>query len=195
MRFFFNRNVSSLILLSALPAAVAIVGFLYYFSPVYLNRIGSSQSTIGRIYMIYGICLVYIAPFVSKYIDASENKKKYVVVSGILASLGFMTFYVSEGVTAIVLVVLLLGFSSSFAESQRSYLLKLEASRVLGAGKTMGLFNAAARVGQVLGPILFGWLIVATEVKQGISYFGLLFLASTFLFLILSQSDRKMAGM
>ena len=194
MRFFFNRNVSSLILLSALPAAVAIVGFLYYFSPVYLNRIGSSQSTIGRIYMIYGICLVYIAPFVSKYIDASENKKKYVVVSGVLASLGFMTFYLSEGVTAIVLVVLMLGFASSFETSQKSYLLKLEASRVLGAGKTMALFNAAARGGQVLGPILFGWLIAATEAKQGIYYFGLLFLASTFLFLLLAQSDRKMTG-
>jgi predicted MFS family arabinose efflux permease len=194
IKVLFSRDVFSLILLSALPAAVAIVGFLYYFSPVYLNRIGISQSTIGRIFMVYGICLVYVSPFFSKYIDASTNKRMYVVVSGILASMAFMVFFVSEGITAVVLTVLLLGLSSSFSESQRSYLLKLQATQAFGAGKTMGLFNSSARVGQVFGPLLFGWIVVSVGVKRGISYFGLVFLSITLLFVLLSRSDRKIAG-
>lgn len=188
--FFFNRNVFSMILLSAFPSAVAVVGFLYYFSPVYLNRIGTSQSTIGRILMIYGICLIYLGPFVSKYADRSSNKKAYVVVSGILGSLGFLIFWLIEGPIATALAILLLGLSSSFGVSRRSYILKLEISRKLGQGTAMGLFNSAMRTGQVLGPIMFGWLIVATEVSKGIPYFGLAYLFITFIFLVSAQSDR-----
>jgi predicted MFS family arabinose efflux permease len=188
--FFFNRNVFSVILLSAFPGAVAVVGFLYYFSPVYLNRIGTSQSTIGRILMIYGICLIYLGPFVSKYADRSSNKKTYVVVSGILGSLGFVIFWLIEGPIATALAILLLGLSSSFGVSRRSYILKLEISRKLGPGTAMGLFNSAMRAGQVLGPIMFGWLIVTAEVSKGITYFGLAYLFITFIFLVSAQSDR-----
>jgi len=190
LEFFLNRNVCSVILLSAFPGAVAVVGFLYYFSPVYLNRIGTSQSTIGRILMIYGICLIYLGPFVSKYADRSSNKKAYVVISGILGSLGFVIFWLIEGPIATALAILLLGLSSSFGVSRRSYILKLEISRKLGPGTAMGLFNSAMRTGQVLGPIMFGWLIVATEVSKGITYFGLAYLFITFIFLVSAQSDR-----
>ena len=61
-QFLTNRIVLSLIFLSSLPAAIAAVGFLNYFMPVYLNRLGVSQSTIGQVLMIYGICLIYIGP-------------------------------------------------------------------------------------------------------------------------------------
>ncbi|MCP4020577.1 MAG: MFS transporter, partial [Desulfobacteraceae bacterium] len=56
-QFFKNRIVLSLIILSSLPAAIAAVGFLNYFSPIYLNRLGASQATIGRVLMVYGFSL------------------------------------------------------------------------------------------------------------------------------------------
>jgi predicted MFS family arabinose efflux permease len=95
-----------------------------------------------------------------------------------------------EGPIATALAILLLGLSSSFGVSRRSYILKLEISRKLGPGTAMGLFNSAMRAGQVLGPIMFGWLIVATEVSKGITYFGLAYLFITFIFLVSAQSDR-----
>jgi len=194
IEFLLNRNVFSLILLSAFPGAVAVVGFLYYFSPVYLNRIGTSQSTIGRILMIYGICLIYIAPIISKYADKSQNKKMYVFVSGILGSLAFMIFWLMEGPIATALVILFLGLSSSFGAPRRSYILKLKVARQLGPGRTISLFNSFMRAGQVLGPIMFGWLIVATDVGTGITYFGIAYFIITLFFLVSAQSDRKIAA-
>jgi predicted MFS family arabinose efflux permease len=195
IKFLLNRNVFSLILLSALPGALAVVGFLYYFSPVYLNRIGTSQSTIGRILMIYGICLIYIAPIISKYADKSLNKKMYVFVSGILGSLAFMIFWLMKGPIATALAILLLGLSSSFGAPRRSYILKVKAARELGPGRTISLFNSFMRAGQVLGPIMFGWLILTTNVATGITYFGIAYFIITLLFLVSAQSDSKITAM
>lgn len=192
--FLFNRNVFSLILLSAIPGAVAVVGFLYYFSPVYLNRMGTSQSTIGRILMIYGICLIYIAPIISKYADKSQNKKMYVFVSGILGSLAFMIFCLMEGPIATALAILFLGLSSSFGAPRRSYILKLKEARQLGPGRTISLFNSFMRAGQVLGPIMFGWLILATDIATGITYFGIVYFIITLFFLVSAQSDSKITA-
>jgi len=192
--FLFNRNVFSLILLSAIPGAVAVVGFLYYFSPVYLNRMGTSQSTIGRILMIYGICLIYIAPIISKYADKSQNKKMYVFVSGILGSLAFMIFCLMEGPIATALAILFLGLSSSFGAPRRSYILKLKEARQLGPGRTISLFNSFMRAGQVLGPIMFGWLILATDIATGITYFGIAYFIITLFFLVSAQSDSKITA-
>ena len=192
--FLFNRNVFSLILLSAIPGAVAVVGFLYYFSPVYLNRMGTSQSTIGRILMIYGICLIYIAPIISKYADKSQNKKMYVFVSGILGSLAFMIFCLMEGPIATALAILFLGLSSSFGAPRRSYILKLKEARQLGPGRTISLFNSFMRAGQVLGPIMFGWLILATDISTGITYFGIAYFIITLFFLVSAQSDSKITA-
>lgn len=194
IKFLLNRNVFSLILLSALPGAVAVVGFLYYFSPVYLNRIGTSQSTIGRILMIYGICLIYIAPIISKYADRSQNKKMYVFASGILGSLAFMIFWLMEGPIATALAILFLGLSSSFGAPRRSYILKLKEARQLGPGKTISLFNSLMRAGQVLGPIMFGWLILTTDIATGITYFGIAYFIITFFFLVSAQSDSKITA-
>ncbi len=71
--FLRNRYVLGLIFLSSLPSAIAVIGLLNYFGPVYLNRLGVSQSIIGSVLVIYSICMVYLGPFVSKYIDASDN--------------------------------------------------------------------------------------------------------------------------
>ncbi len=191
--FLSNRIVISLILFSSLPAAIAVVGFLNYFSPIYLNRIGASQSTIGRVLMIYGICLIYIGPFISKYVDASNNKRMYIFIGSVLGSLAFLTFNVVEGLIAAAAAVLLLGLSSSFVlASQSAYILKLKVTERLGAGKSIGIFRSTSRGGQVLGPIVFSSLIVATNITDGITYFGLAYLLTACVFFVLTQKDRKM---
>lgn len=192
-RFLANRNVFSLILFSSLPASIALVGFLDYFGPVYLNRIDVSQSNIGRILMIYGVCLIYVAPLISKYVDASRRKKVFIVVSGIFGGAAFLFFCFFKGIPAASLAVFLLGISSSFGfAAQTAYGLKLNEARKLGAGQAMGIYATADRVGQVLGPVAFGWALMATGAAGGIVYFGLIYLLLTMLFLLTAQNDRDM---
>jgi len=188
-RFLFDRNVFGLIMFSRIPATLAYVGFIYYFCPIYLNHLGESQSDIGRIYMIYGICLIYIAPFIGKYVDASDNKKGYVVFSGILASFGFLSFLVLDGITAAAITVLMMGLAGSF-DSSRPYLLRMNVTRSLGAGKAMSIFSSFSRIGQIVGPVTFGSLYAAAG-GRGVVWFGYAYLIATILFALVGQSERR----
>ena len=195
-RFLSNRVVLGLIFFCNIPAAIAVVGFLNYFSPIYLHRLGASQSTIGRVFMIYGLFLIYFGPFISKYVDTTQNKKAFIFLGCALGSLTFLIFNVMQGSAAVTMAVLLLGLSSSLIFApQSAYILKLKVSEELGAGKAIGIFSSTNRIGQVLGPIIFSGVIVAANIHQGMFYFGLAYLLSAVLFFFFSQRDGKMVAM
>jgi predicted MFS family arabinose efflux permease len=191
-RFLSNRIVISLIFFSGLPAAIAVVGFMNYFIPVHLDRIGVSQATIGQVQMIYGICLIYIGPLISKYVDASRDKKRYVFLGCVLGSLAFLIFYILDGLLSAVFAIFLLGLSSSFVlSSQIVYALKLKVTQDLGEGKAIGIFRSSSRIGQMLGPVIFSSLFAATNINKGITFFGLFYLLTAIIFILLTQKDHK----
>ncbi|ETR74257.1 MAG: inner membrane transport protein (PmrA-like protein) [Candidatus Magnetoglobus multicellularis str. Araruama] len=190
-KFIFNRNIFSLLILGILPTAFSIVGFINFFYPVYLNRLGETQSNIGRIYMIYGLCLIYIAPLLSKFVDRSDNKKLFIVITGLIGGIAFTSFYFVEGLWATMITVLLLGISSSF-DASRTYALNLKITKSLGEGIAMGIFNLAEKIGQVVGPIMFGLFFITTSVNQTMAVFGIIYITITFLFMFTAQSDKKL---
>lgn len=190
--FLRNRYVLGLIFLSSLPSAIAVIGLLNYFGPVYLDRLGVSQSVIGSVLILYSICMVYLGPFVSKYIDASDNKRLFVFVGCVLGGGAFLSFHFFTGLTATIIAVLLLGVSSCFVlASQTTYALTLEVTKQLGQGRAIGIFRASSRIGQMLGPILFGWLMVSTDISKGLTYFGIAYLATAVLFLLMTYERIK----
>jgi len=189
-RFLFNRSILSLSVFVILPTALLTVGFLYYLIPVYLNRIGTSQSNIGRLLMLYGLFFIYIAPFLSKYIDKSENKKMYIVTSGILGSLAFGVFYILGGFAASLAAVFLLGLAGS-VNASNAYALRLKITQKLGGGKAMSVLSTVDRMGQVLGPMVFGWLLVTVQINKGITYLGLAYLFVIILFLLSAQGLKR----
>ena len=109
-----------------------------------------------------------------------------------MGSMAFLTFHVLEGILAAAIAILLLGFSSSFVlASQSAFALKLKVTQELGEGKAIGIFRSTSRVGQMLGPIVFSSIIVATNINQGIAYLGIAYLLTALLFLFLSYKDKK----
>jgi predicted MFS family arabinose efflux permease len=195
-RFVRDRNILALILFSSVPAAIISIGLLDYFSPVYLNRIGVSQSNIGRIFMIQGLCIIYLAPIISRYVDASKSsKKKFIMLGGVLGSAACLAFYalglyVFGGLLTTAIAVLLLGLSESFSDARSSFVLKLNITQAIGTGKAMGVFSSAARIGQVVGPMLFGWMLVSAGIYKGLLVVGLVYLVvSGFLLVIKEQQS------
>ena len=192
VKFLTNRIVLSLIFFSGLPAAIAVVGFMNYFIPVHLSRIGVSQSTIGQVQMIYGICLIYIGPLISKYVDASQDKKRYVFLGLVLGSCSFLIFFALDGIVSAAVAVFLLGLSSSFVlASQIVYALKLKVTQALGEGKAIGIFRSTSRVGQMLGPVIFSTLFAVTNINKGITFFGIFYLMTALIFILLTQRDAS----
>ncbi|MDM8516573.1 MFS transporter [Desulfobacterales bacterium HSG16] len=194
IRFLFNPSIMGLILLSGIPFAIAMVGFLNYFSPIHLNSIGASKSDIGRILMVYGICLIYISPLLTKYVDKFSNKKIFIGISGFLGALAFINYYYwgSYGIMAVAFSIFLLGLSASFIPCRNAYLLTFSVSQDLGEGEAIGLFNSLVRTGQVIGPLLFGWLFINFETHNGIVILGSAYLLLTILFLLIPVERNAM---
>jgi predicted MFS family arabinose efflux permease len=187
-QFLRDRQVLGLIFLSSLPSAIAVIGLLNYFGPVYLDREGFSQSIIGSVLIVYSLCMVYLGPFVSKYIDASDNKRLFVFMGCVLGGCAFLSFYFLTALVATVIAVFLLGLSSCLVlASQTTYALTLDVTQQLGQGRAIGIFRASSRIGQMLGPLLFGWLMATADIHQGLTYFGLAYMATAVLFILLTQ--------
>ncbi|MFW5734049.1 MAG: MFS transporter [Oceanidesulfovibrio sp.] len=195
LRFMTNRDVFALAMLSILPSALVLIGFLNYLLPIYLKRTGATQSDIGRILMIYGVCLIYIAPFIGRLVDESARKRLYIVLSGVIGAAGMLVYYIWGGLPAAALAVLLLGLSASFGfASQNAYALNLRITRDLGESTAIGLTNAVERLGQVLGPLLFGWIIAVAGLQHGVTLTGVGYLALTILFIAMAREVRMPAG-
>ena len=127
--------------------------------------------------MIYGICLIYFGPFLSRYVDASQKKRIYVFLGCVLGSFALLTFHVLEGIAAAVTAVILLGLSSSFVlAAQSAYALELKVTQQLGEGKAIGIFRSTGRIGQMLGPIVFSTVIVAMNTQVGLTFLGVAYL-------------------
>ncbi len=187
VQFLFNRKILSLILFYGLPWYIVLIGFMNYYSPIYLKSIGTTQSDIGRIFMIYGICLMYIAPLVSRFIGTAQNKKRFLVMGSFIGSLSIANFYFFKdvsGVTAITVSIFLLGLSACLIPVRSAYVLDFEVTQRLGGGKAIGILNAVLRLGQVSGPLLFGWLFLTMGSDQGIAATGIVYLLFTLIFVL-----------
>ncbi len=186
-KFLFSRKVFTLIVFYGLPWYIVLVGFMNYYSPIYLKSIGTSQSNIGRIFMIYGICLMYLAPFLSKLIGRTEDKKRYLIIGSFIGSLSIANFYFFKemsGVLSVTISIFLLGLSACLIPVRSAYVLDFDITKQLGGGKAIGVLNAVLRLGQVTGPILFGWLFITMGSDSGIAVTAAAYLIFTMIFVL-----------
>ncbi|WP_062235426.1 MFS transporter [Aureimonas sp. N4] len=194
-----DRNFLALLLLSVVPFSVAQVGLLYYTLPVYLSQQGIEQGNIGRIMMIYGLSVIYIAPLLGRWVDRHVRKKPFIVMGGLLGGLGLAFTYLDIGLFALVASVFLLGLASSLGgPAQSSFALHLPSVQRLGTGRAMGIQRAADKLGQMIGPLAVSALFTFLGTRDGLAVTGLYYLGSTLLFFLIARDHaspaRKGAG-
>ncbi len=187
-KFITDKNILSLLLLLSIPAAITLIGVLYYISPIYLDRLGTSQANIARILMINGVFMIYISPMLSPLMDKAQDKKIFVIVSGIVGGLGMLLFLFLKGLLAIIFVILILSFAAAIGHSSRTvYALQQKISIEIGGGQAMSLFRAIDRIGWVLGPLLLSGILASGEIEKGLSIIGIIYIILTILFIVVSK--------
>jgi MFS family permease len=136
--------------------------------------------------------MIYVAPLISRYVDRSENKKAYIILSGILSGLGLAAFFFFGGFITTAFVILMIGLSSSFGISSRTaFVLNLRITQETGVGESMGTYRALERLGQVLGPIVLGTAITMVGIEKGVALVGALFIFFTFFFVIGAKNEQE----
>ena len=190
-----DREVVETLLLSAIPAALCLVGFLYFASPLFLTSAGVRQSDIARLMMIYGLCMVYVAPAINRWVDSLANKKIPIIAGGILGGSALLSFYYLNSVLMFVVILLLFSISGGMSYGARiSLVSEAESSKSAGVGKALGIFNSMERLGNIFGPILVGGMITAFGITRAISNVGLIYLVGAILFAVLARKTTQSIG-
>jgi predicted MFS family arabinose efflux permease len=186
-----DRNIVAVLALSMIPFSICQVGLLNYATPIYLQAVGATQSSIGRVLMIYGLSVITIAPWVSRYVDRSDNKKIFIWIGGLIGGLGLMNLYFFQGIGIIMGAIFMLGLASSIGGSaQSAYMLKLRITQEIGPGKAMSVQRAADKLGQMFGPILMGAMIANVGLERGIAFGGVFYIVASFVFALVAREER-----
>jgi len=69
--------------------------------------------------------------------------------------------------------------------------LQLPVTQDLGEGKAIGIFRSSSRIGQALGPMVFGAVMARGNINDGIAFFGLMYLMTAILFLLMNLRKSK----
>lgn len=190
--FVFDRQILAATLFSSMPASIAVVGFLNYFSPVYLNRAGLNDASIGQVLMLFGVVLALLGPSIGRFADQSETKRGPIILGCVLGGGAFLVFGVLDGIAAVTLSVLLLGLSNCLVLSaQSAFVLRQDVTSRYGEGKSMGIFRSSSRIGQMLGPVIFAVIMTTSEIETGVMLFGIIYLMTALLFAFLTWIPER----
>ena len=183
---------------SAVPAKVALAGFLYYSVPLYLKGLGYSQSITGRVMMAYGLAIILIGPMVARLADRARTRCwRFVMLGGYAAALAMTMPLLVDDMKGVVIAVIGLGVAHAIGVSPQMTLINDrcdETVREVGQATAVGIFRLVERIGTITGPILLGAMIALSGFVSAFVVLALLTFATTTLFtLLLWWSDRDAA--
>jgi MFS family permease len=187
-----DREFLAVVLFQAIPAKIALVGFLMYFVPLYLSDIGTSQSDIGRIAMTYALMLIFLGPLVSRWFNEPRYRRYMVLTGGLITGIAMLSFHWLEDSLAILMLVMALGIAHAFSlSSQASLIVETSLVKRLGTGVGMGVYRLWERTGNVIGPFVVATLVATGGYHQAVVWLGAGTVLLSILYLIALPSHAR----
>ncbi len=181
-----DREFLAVVIFQAIPAKIALVGFLMYFVPLYLAHIGTLQSDVARIVMCYALMLVLVGPLISHKLAKPAYRRYYIFVGGLITGSSMALFAFSSEAYIVLLLVAALGIAHSFSlSSQASLIAETRLVGTLGLGAGMGVYRFWERVGNVAGPFIMAGLIASSGYQQAVMMLGIGIILSSLLYITL----------
>ncbi len=173
-------------LLVGLPAGIVLTGFLYLLVPTTMKGLGVSQADIGRLFMLYGLCFVFLGPYLANLASKFSSQRVFVILIGLTGGGAILCASFIPTYMGFLLAVLLVGVSQCLiASSMLEYILALPSMQKLDKAMTSSAYRMCERTGQIIGPMLCSMLIL-----QGLPALIPLGLAIILAVLIFALSSR-----
>ncbi|CAO3381175.1 MFS transporter [Azospirillum argentinense] len=175
--------------LISLPTAVAAM-FLPFYLPLFIADLGLSSATVGRAYLLHGLCVVLAGPLLTRLAAQrlpipGVTLLSAAMIAGALALFGFQASLWTAFAT-----VFLIGLAESFGLSAQIRHVELLAAReARRRDSVLALHVNTRKLGQAAGPLLFGTLAAAVPLgagPEGVGMIGGLLAGSLLLFALLT---------
>ena len=149
--------------LAAMPAKILLTGVCFYLVPLYVLSIGENQAMAGRILMAYAVIMVLVAPLTPPL--ATTRERMHWLVGGglMLSGMGGVLMLAGSGVGCVLAAIMFVGLGQALAISAQSALVadQCEDSIArLGEGTVYGVYRLLERIGNALGPLIAGVLVL-----------------------------------
>jgi predicted MFS family arabinose efflux permease len=165
-----NRRFMTVTGLAAIPAKVLLTGVCFYLVPLYVLSLGSTQSVVGRILMLYGVVMVVVSPMAAA-LAVNRQRMEWLVGAGLLLSgLGTLLLMADAHVGWVFVAVAMIGLGQSLSISAQSALVREHCDaevEAMGEPAVYGVYRLLERLGNALGPLLAAALLMTFGYRTG----------------------------
>jgi MFS family permease len=177
-----DRSFLMVTLFSAIPSKIALTGFLYFSTPLFLSSLEASKSTAGRVMMLYGLFIICLSSVVAQYADRFKTRLPLILFGGAAGSLAIAIPATVPSLGGLMVSIALLGVAHAISvPSQLTFI--TETNQVLcarlGLGQVVGIFRLMERVGNIVGPMIFGVFISLLGIAQAFGWLSILIGSAT----------------
>ncbi|CAA7621424.1 putative Multidrug resistance protein mdtG [Magnetospirillum sp. LM-5] len=157
---FANWRFTALLLFAAVPAKMALTGFLFFLVPVILWRAELSLPEIGRTIVLYPLIMAILSAVSSRISDLTGWRTGLVAIGGLIGGLGLLLPLPQLGLDpsmAVALAIIALGVSHGLSASPQLALVPdlcwIEC-HTFGRTRVLALVRTVERLGSIVGPVL-----------------------------------------
>ena len=115
------------------------------------------------------------------------DRGKLLILGGVIALLGYIYMFYPASVPEIFLARVIISSGGALSLPAVTAIIADE-GREFGSGSTVGVFNTAMSIGQIVGPVLSGSLLNLYDMASVFYFSGLISLGSMIAFLIMSRT-------
>lgn len=182
-KLLFNLKIISYLVFAIMPTYVAGM-FLVYYLPLFAEHINLSISDIGRLFIVNGILIIYLGPFLSNIMKKYISNRTGIFLTSIFWAFTIIYFSLNQNLAGLILTIVFMGIIEGFGVVfQNDYFLGLPVVKQIGEDLSITYFELFAKFAEVIAPIIFGWILLFKD-RNGMFIFGIIMiLISIFYFL------------
>jgi predicted MFS family arabinose efflux permease len=164
-----NLRFTAILVLAAIPAKMMLTGFLFFTVPILLRDLGVTESSIGRLAMLYGIAALLLMPVFAQVCDRLRAHGAMVGAGALVSGIGLIPLLFNASLATVALAIVALGVGQAMSISAQTSLLTIVGRDEIGdygPGPVLGAFRLTERLGSAAGPL------VAALLSQQLGYVG-----------------------
>jgi MFS family permease len=191
-----NRRFMTVTGLAAIPAKILLTGVCFYLVPLYLLSIGSTQSVVGRVLMVYAVAMVVFSP-IAAALATTRERMEWLVGAGLLISgIGGVLLFAGASVAWVFAAILLVGLGQSLSIAAQSALVREHCDAevaTMGEPAVYGVYRLLERLGNAAGPLLAGVLVLVFGYRTSFITIGALVLVCGLVFTMATRRPPRAA--
>jgi len=175
---FTDIEFAKTILFVGLITKAVLAGVIFLALPTFLTRLNYRQDDIGQILMFYAAGVLLVSRLVARYTDRLGHTRRILFLGTISSAVGL--FIIASAQRAIiaqstllqtlVLIggILIVGLSHGFIHAPIvTHITQARVNEMLGSTVVASIYRFMERIGHVLGPLIFGQLLL--QASSGIN--------------------------